>query len=241
MSWFTKISGQAIRVTPSMKEYATNAANKILELISKETVLTQKQIIFHDYVFFEIKNKKEDYIVYLEIAPQSESGGAFARGGSLQGMGRAGRVTFYQNAYFDKYRFDDFYYATLHELVHVIDPKLIKSFHAPHGHGWSAAKQPDFISGEGFVGIAPGYYNKPWEQDAFMASKALQHVKRWMEYWTEKQTLKEHVSDFLEHHRLPGDATENSWYRNKKIWHKYLNTIYQTIEREFAEKEEKSS
>lgn len=218
-SWLRKIAGTAIKVTPSMKEFAIQAAKKISELKITPEMLAGRETIFGDTVDSDYGEK---YITICLDYP-SNSGGALARARRVFGP-NIGQIIFYLDNAATVSR-DNLHYAILHELVHLVDPKM-----SINRSRWKSESQPDFELADtpGYYVASPYYYNKPLEQDAFMSTEALRRVQQWKEFWPDKKEILDRISTYLPH-----SPQEESWYKNSKMWRKYLRTLLNTIEKEY--------
>jgi len=113
----------------------------------------------------------------------------------------------------------------VHELVHIFDPKLNKPELEDAPWNWKSKSDrgiPMNLSG-GDV-----YYAHPWEQDAFMAQEAMNSIKYAFDWYGDEEdipTMIEKIKKDLITKRAETEA-EKFWYKNPKMWRKYLNTIY---------------
>lgn len=107
--------------------------------------------------------------------------------------------------------FSDYYYAIIHELVHIFDAKLLSY------PTWM--KKYDGKTME-------DYYIAPHEQDAWMAHRAREVLDHYLSYYNgNKEEVKKIIS------RLPHDTEpESIWHKYPRIWKKYLNTLYQVLQ-----------
>lgn len=109
-----------------------------------------------------------------------------------------------------------------HELIHMFDPKLTNQ--QLRNKKWGLDKQTNLNSSDNDNDT---YYTHPWEQDAFMRQSAESIIKNMK--WLFNGDLKQ-IQASLRTIR-PQEPWEQAWFKNPKMWRKYLNTIYQIAAR----------
>lgn len=111
----------------------------------------------------------------------------------------------------------------LHEMIHCIDPKLNKSDVLETS--WSK-KHRQNMNREDYI-QSPDYHTAPWEQDAFMSSRAYELVSMLKRAPVPYVRLVE----MLRHHKPdPGNKFEQTYYENPKLWRRYMNAIWQSVQ-----------
>lgn len=99
----------------------------------------------------------------------------------------------------------------LHELIHVLDPKLSdenlthKEWGVRHHQGSDDLDE---------------YFKYPWEQDAYMSSYAFSVIKNWHERGFSYNDSLELLKKFK-----PFKKFEHTYYKNPKLWQRYLKTL----------------
>jgi hypothetical protein len=108
-----------------------------------------------------------------------------------------------------------------HELIHLFDPKLTNE--KLHNSKWGINSK----NAESINDPEAGYYTHPWEQDAFMRQTAEATIrdKAWL-FDGDQSKILQGLRNIK-----PQDPWEIEWYKDKKMWRKYLNTIYQVAMR----------
>jgi hypothetical protein len=116
----------------------------------------------------------------------------------------------------------------VHELVHMFDPKLNNPKLASSKWGidaWAKAGKP--LSSTGEEENDKVYHTSPWEQDAFMAQAAREAIRLKREFWgNDRKTIQATLAKYK-----PETAWEWDFAQNPKMWRKYLNTLYQELQR----------
>ena len=237
MNWLTKISGQAIQVTQEMRDFARETADTIANMTDEQFQEGWKSDLFSKVGHFLVYKKAFDYknyklAIYVGIAPESDAKGAAGRAKILENPSNiiTGRILLYMDS--PKRRTSGtLYYTILHELVHLIDPKIDSG--RVDRSKWKSSKTPRIVQlPDGTYKPSTDYYTKPSEIDAYMAEFAERIVDNY------KYTLKLDKATALENikYRSPHPQlnSEQSWYKNPKIWRKYMNTLYQAIERAYS-------
>lgn len=104
----------------------------------------------------------------------------------------------------------------LHEMIHCIDPKLNKQnlFEEEwHRKNKGLMNDPAYMSHD-------HYFTTPWEQDAYMSSDAhnrISNYKRWgIPYFRVLIEIK---------NAMPNSKAEDTYYKNPKLWRKYLKML----------------
>ncbi len=107
-----------------------------------------------------------------------------------------------------------------HELIHIFDPKLTNDKLRQAKWGIDSQNQQSLHATSG---QNSQYYTNPWEQDAFMRQSAEATIKNksWL-FDGDKNAILRSLQNIK-----PQDPWEQEWYKNPKMWRKYLNTIYQ--------------
>jgi hypothetical protein len=107
-----------------------------------------------------------------------------------------------------------------HEIIHIFDPKLTNKNLRNTKWGIDSQNQQSLHATNG---QNTQYYTNPWEQDAFMRQTAEATIKNksWL-FDGDKNAITQSLKNLK-----PQDPWEKEWYKNPKMWHKYLNTIYQ--------------
>ena len=113
------------------------------------------------------------------------------------------------------------YYVIIHELVHIFDVKLnVGKFNFMKKYSTST---PEDIQ---------AYHNSPHELDAWMAHRSRQIINYYLEHFNgDKKKVQQELS------KNPKDwqpwaangEPESTWYKNPKIWRKYMNTIFSIL------------
>lgn len=115
--------------------------------------------------------------------------------------------------------FNKYYYVVIHELVHVFDikvasyPSWIKKYDTPDRS-------------------MQDYYTSPHEQDAWMAHRAREVLNYYLSHY--KGDKSKVQKEFSKPPHLwgpwPADGDpEKTWYQHPKIWRKYINTLYNLL------------
>lgn len=119
--------------------------------------------------------------------------------------------------------YNDCYSTIIHEMVHIFDPKLSKK------PSWMK-KYDDGQSNQDMQ----AYYTSPHEQDAWMAHRARAIVNYYLEYYKgDKNKVQKEFSKppHLWNPWAADGEPEKTWYQHPKIWRKYLNTLYNLLNR----------
>ncbi len=111
--------------------------------------------------------------------------------------------------------------AILHELVHCVDPKLDESrskdrmlFDSPwHRREREKLRDPNYVD-------SPSHYTAPWEQDAFMSSKAYDQVAM----WHRNEVTRERAIEEL-HLHMADDSVEREYRKDDKLWRRYMRAM----------------
>jgi hypothetical protein len=118
----------------------------------------------------------------------------------------------------DSLDLDQIYHTIIHELVHIFDPKqnLEKS-------KWMQSYSMDYP--EGSPEEEKNYWLHPTEQDSYMSQYSRILVKNLLKKNNgDKNKVKQQLS-FIK----PSNYIEELWYKNPKMWRKYLNTVYSVL------------
>jgi hypothetical protein len=241
LNWLQKIS-QA-QITPEMDRFATNVAKWLTEADERFGIRMEDGHYFmlsplrYNEVYQEhIKGPGHEYpwdamLIHLILQPKENS---------LDGRGGQAKADWEQlsgNPYCTITLFTDIPSKhhpgiikenVLHELVHCMDPKLTnkklqeEEWHKRHR---KSIGQPSYLGSE-------EYYTSPWEQDAFMASHALEK----MQMWKRNDVSKHRIIDELRNY-LPHENFERAYYKNKDIWKRYLSYLYKVLQQVYGDDE----
>jgi hypothetical protein len=108
----------------------------------------------------------------------------------------------------------DCYYNVIHELVHLFDVKVL-----PNRPSWMSKYDNPYSQNK------EEYWTSPHEQDAWIAHRSREVIDHYLDiYKGDKSKVKNAVSSIM--HDVEPEAT---WYKNPKIWRKYLNTLYSLV------------
>jgi hypothetical protein len=210
--WVSLVEGQALRVSSDMEAFAKEA---ISDLMRGEWQ--------YGHPAYERDVDSKYGVRHIKIIPAERPEGD-------KGMGVAdymkGEIEIYVKPGWNMG--DGFVDFVIHELVHMFDPKLNHPKLA--GAKWGidsyvAAGKPLNLTGDDEKDKI--YYLNPWEQDAFMAQNARERIRLKLWFFDGDMAAARKSIASLQ------PETDWEWfaYQDKKVWKKYLNTIYQGLEK----------
>jgi len=103
-----------------------------------------------------------------------------------------------------------------HELVHLFDPKVTDK--NLRNKSWGVENVPEDLLGRL---SDKKYYELPWEVDAYMATRAEDHIKNMIRKGYDKEQIRQIVSE-----PEPTTEYEGFIHGNKKLWRKYKRVLH---------------
>lgn len=210
------LEGQALRVSDDMEKFATESVK----------TLNDKNWEFGQVAYEREVNSERYGQRLIKVIPEEKQP-------NVKGMGNADYLTGEIRVFCKRtwHMGDPFVDFIVHELVHMFDPKLNNTKLTSSKWGfdsWVAAGKP--INPTGEEENDKLYHTSPWEQDAFMAQAARERVKLAMEFWgNDRNAIIKSLANLK-----PETSWEWDFAQNKKMWRKYLNTIYHILTKKFA-------
>jgi hypothetical protein len=196
--------GQAMGLSQDMAKFAQEASGAIQQGWEYEKPVYQRQVSGDKYgtknVFVVPKQRPQNDTGFGYSDPQKGEIGIY-----LQPKQNVDAEDFIQ-----------------HELIHIFDPKITNNKLRNAPWGIDAQNQQSLHA---TTGQNTQYYTNPWEQDAFMRQSAEATIrnKSWL-FDGDQNAIQQSLQRMK-----PQDAWEQEWYKNPKMWRKYLNTIYQIV------------
>lgn len=197
------MEGQALGLSQDMKAFAKEASNAIQQGWEYDKIIYQRQVDSEKY------GKKNVSVVIRE--PQG-FGDAYAE--PLNG-----EITIFLKP--NEYK--NIEMIIYHEIIHIFDPKTNNSNLVNSKWGINSQDEEDIRPNSGKLQNLKNYYVNPWEQDAYMRQSAEELINQ--QHWLfdgDKNQIMQSIKNIK-----PQDPWEQEWYKNPKMWRKYLNTIYQ--------------
>jgi len=200
-NWINLQEGQALALSNDMAKFAKETYNAIQQGWEYDKIVYQRQVT-------DDKTTKNVYVIPKQ-RPTNDTGDGYADS-------QTGEIGVYLIPNQTPPE-EDFFQ---HELIHMFDPKLTNNKLRNASWGVDAQNQQSLHA---TTGQNSKYYTNPWEQDAFMRQTAISTIKNksWL-FDGDMNQVKQSISNLK-----PQDPWEKEWYKNPKMWKKYLNTVYQ--------------
>lgn len=205
--------GKAIDVTIDMENFANQTVRRFKALVNpkSKTVVYAREVDFGKYgnKFVKVLIKK-----------------------SLRNLAEADAINsiIYMGKFDEKYDNVNFSDVIEHELIHLIDPKLTNQNLRDKSWGLDTLAQKGTFRNNPLSSNeedVDSYYNNPWEVDGWMSQLSRALMKEYIrKYYSNKEFIKAAISK-----RKPLTPPEKVWFKNNRLWKKWLNTLYLTLEK----------